>query len=255
VPRGLARSRLPVPEGRPRLPIPCRRPPSAILAVPLSICACVPPFLRRCCCHSAFRPPRSALPLFRSYSIALCIPHFALVTPFPALLYSHRCPQVFGAPFSGAYGISFDSAKSYPQRRMHIRPCRKPSNSSQNRSNGVKIGSKKDKKGARFVMPILTFLGWTPSGASARAVFAFRKGQKPCFRGSKRPCGKVIHKMWKTLAAPGPRERPTPRRREPASAWLRRALLAEVIGPVWPILSAHPWLAATGVRRVRPPAC
>ena len=34
-------------------------------------------------------------------------------------------------------------------------------------------------------MPILTFWGLTPSGASARAVFAFRKGKKARFGGAK----------------------------------------------------------------------
>ena len=54
-----------------------------------------------------------------------------------------------------------------------------------NRSNGVKIGSKKVKKGAHFVMPILTFWLFTPSGASAKAVLAFPKGKKARFRGAK----------------------------------------------------------------------
>ena len=35
-------------------------------------------------------------------------------------------------------------------------------------------------------MPILTFLGWTPSGASAKAVLAFRKGKKGAFSGAPR---------------------------------------------------------------------
>jgi hypothetical protein len=59
--------------------------------------------------------------------------------------------------------------------------------------NGVKIGSKSDQKRAHFVMPILTFLGVTPSGASAKAVFAFRKGKKGAFPGAKMASEKVIH--------------------------------------------------------------
>jgi hypothetical protein len=51
--------------------------------------------------------------------------------------------------------------------------------------NGVKFGSKRHQKRAQIVMPILTFWGVTPSGASARAVFAFRKGKKTGFRGTK----------------------------------------------------------------------
>jgi hypothetical protein len=51
--------------------------------------------------------------------------------------------------------------------------------------NGDVFRQKAIKKGAHFVMPILTFWGWTPSGASARAVFAFRKGKKARFGGAK----------------------------------------------------------------------
>ena len=47
-------------------------------------------------------------------------------------------------------------------------------------------------------MPILTFWGGTPSGASARAVLPHRKGHFGVVQGSKMACGKVIHKMWKT---------------------------------------------------------
>jgi len=68
---------------------------------------------------------------------------------------------------------------------MPMRPCHKPSNSSQNRSKGRQIPTKTDQKGAHFVMPILTFWGVTPSGASARAVLACRKGKKARFGGAK----------------------------------------------------------------------
>ena len=64
--------------------------------------------------------------------------------------------------------------------------------------NGVKIGSKSDQKRAHFVMPILTFWGVTPSGASAKAVLGYRKGFFGGYFGPKRACGKVIHKMCKT---------------------------------------------------------
>ena len=43
-------------------------------------------------------------------------------------------------------------------------------------------------------MPILTFWGWTPSGASARAIFAFPKGKKGAFSVCEKPYAKVIHK-------------------------------------------------------------
>ena len=47
-------------------------------------------------------------------------------------------------------------------------------------------------------MPILTFWGVTPSGASARADLPLRKGLLGVVQGSKRAWGKVIHKMGKT---------------------------------------------------------
>ena len=81
---------------------------------------------------------------------------------------------------------------------VHVKSHQIPSNSSQNRSKRRRFPSKRDQKSAHFVMPILTFWGVTPSGASARADFAFRKGHFRCVWGSKMACGKVIHKMWKT---------------------------------------------------------
>ena len=89
------------------------------------------------------------------------------------------------------------SATSYPQRRMPKSACQKPSNSCQNRSKRRRFPSKSDQNRAHFIMPILTFRGVTPSGASAKADLGFRKGQKPCFRGSEMPCGKVIHNRKK----------------------------------------------------------
>ena len=70
---------------------------------------------------------------------------------------------------------------SCAHRPMPIRPCHKPSNSCQNRSKRRRFPSKRDQKRAHFVMPILTFWGVTPSGASARAVLGVRRGQKGCF--------------------------------------------------------------------------
>jgi len=82
-------------------------------------------------------------------------------------------------------------ATSYPQRRMPKSACQKPSNSSQNRSKRRRFPSKSDQKGAHFVMPILTFGGVAPSGASARADLAFRRGQKGDSRGAKSPVQKL----------------------------------------------------------------
>jgi hypothetical protein len=141
----------------------------------------------RCRCHSALRILHSAL----------CTLHSALCTrnPCPRLTLRKQVSPGFRFPVPGS---PFPAFGSYPQRRMPIRPCHKPSNSSQNRSKRRRFPSKRDQKGAHFVMPILTFWGVTPSGASARAVLPLRKGLLGVVQGSKRPCGKVIHKMCKT---------------------------------------------------------
>ena len=108
------------------------------------------------------------------------VPHWRVARPCSPIPVPWPPFPVPGSPFP-AFG-------SYPQRRMPIRPCQKPSNSGQNRSKRRRFPSKSGQKGAHFVMPILTFWGWTPSGASARAVFAFRKGKKGAFPG---PPGRV----------------------------------------------------------------
>jgi hypothetical protein len=72
-----------------------------------------------------------------------------------------------------------------------------------NRSNGVKIGSKKVKKGAHFVMPILTFWALPPSGASARADFASRKGKKGAFSGAPERFQKLSTIPWRLWITPG----------------------------------------------------
>jgi hypothetical protein len=54
------------------------------------------------------------------------------------------------------------------------KPLRKAQNAIKFRSKTVKS----DQKGSSFVLPILTFSGVTPSGASAKAVFAFSDPQK-----------------------------------------------------------------------------
>ena len=58
-------------------------------------------------------------------------------------------------------------------------------------------------------MPILTFGGVTPSGASARADLACRKGFFGGYFGPKRACGKVIHKINKGEQGTGNREQAT----------------------------------------------
>jgi len=156
-----------LPSARRRLAANPVGPSSAVLAVPLSLA------------------PRAPFPVPRS------------PFPVPAFCPWHGCPQVSSGPFPGAYSVSFDSAKSYPQRRMPKRPCQKPSNSGQNRSKRRRFPSKRDQKGAHFVMPILTFGGVTPSGASARAVLGFRKVKKRVFGGPKCRVEKLSTKCGK----------------------------------------------------------
>ena len=159
--------------------------------------------------HSAmlFPVPRPARrpALIVAYS-ALCTPHSALHTRNSCSRLSLR-PRVSPGFRHPVFRSRFPAFGSYPQRRMPIRPCHKPSNSSQNRSKGRRFPSKRDQKGAHFVMPILTFWGVTPSGASARAVLPLRKGHFGVVQGSKRACGKVIHKINKGEQGTGNRER------------------------------------------------
>ena len=138
-------------------------------------------------------------------SAAVC--HFgSFLTPQPARLW--RVPQslFFYIPPPHWHG-------SCAQRRMPMRPCHKPSNSSQNRSKRRRFPSKSDQKRAHFVMPILTFWGWTPSGASARAVLASRKGKKGAFSGAPGQVPKVIHSYPQSR---GSRAAVKPRRACPA---------------------------------------
>jgi len=135
----------------------------------------------RCCCHSALRTPHCFSPF---------PPRRGRFSPDPSSAYS-----AVSAVKERRVPRRCFFATSYPQPRMPKSACQKPSNSSQNRSKRRRFPSKSDQKRAHFVMPILTFWGVTPSGASARADLAFRKGQKPGFRGSEMPCAKVIHKM------------------------------------------------------------
>ncbi|MCX5676351.1 MAG: hypothetical protein NTX87_15220, partial [Planctomycetota bacterium] len=59
----------------------------------------------------------------------------------------------------------------------HVKSRQIPSNSGQNRSKRRRFPSKRDQKGAHFVMPILTFGGVTPSGVkAASAAFPPRSG-------------------------------------------------------------------------------
>ena len=115
-------------------------------------------------------PPESAMPPF---SLGAC--RAALIVAYSTFRTPHFALRARCCLF----------ATSYPQRLMPNSACQKPSNSHQNRSKRRRFPSKRHQKGAHFVMPILTFWGVTPSGASARAVLAFRKGKKARFGGAK----------------------------------------------------------------------
>ena len=116
--------------------------------------------------------------------------HSALLTPVPR---PSHFSSIFYAYWHG----------SCAQRPMLIRPCCKPSNSSQNRSKRRHFPSKSDQKRAHFVMPILTFWGVTPSGASAKAVLAFRKGKKGAFSGAPGRVPKLSTIPWRLWITPG----------------------------------------------------
>ena len=137
----------------PRIPVPGRRAPTAILAVP-SACPPLAGF--------RFPVPRSRFPLLLPSALVTPFPalayknsaYRAIVSPCSALTYKNGCPQVSCSPFpvprSRLLGVIHSDVWPYISSKFrHFRV--------KNRSNGVKIGSKKVKKGAHFVMPILTF--------------------------------------------------------------------------------------------------
>ena len=118
------------------------------------------------------RLPRGSL----GFCLSIRNPHSAIRNALPR----PPSPSHFFCRFSP------DWHGSYPQALMPIITCQIPSNSSQNRSKRRRFPSKRHQKRAQIVMPILTFWGWTPSGASAKADFALRKGKKARFGGAKR---------------------------------------------------------------------
>jgi len=129
-------------------------------------------------------PPSACSAVSAVKAVRCCRCHSALRTRNSCSRRTLR-PQVSPGFRHPVFRSLFPAFGSYAQRRMAIRPCHKPSNSGQNRSKRRRFPSKRDQKGAHFVMPILTFGGVTPSGASARADFAFRKGKKARFGGAK----------------------------------------------------------------------
>jgi len=144
-------------------------------------------------------------PAFPWFSFSLYIPHSALCArnSFSRLALQKRVSPGFRFPVPRS---RFPAFGSYPQRRMPIRPCHKPSNSGQNRSKGRRFPIKSDQNRAHFVMPILTFWGWTPSGGGARAVWASRKGKKGAFSGAPRRVPKLSTIAWRSWTATPGRE-------------------------------------------------
>ncbi|MBE3100636.1 MAG: hypothetical protein IMZ44_26260 [Planctomycetes bacterium] len=64
-----------------------------------------------------------------------------------------------------AYSLSFDSAKGYPQRRMRIRACKKPSKTIKFESKSIKKATFSVKKGSKkraFRHAHLNILGVAP---------------------------------------------------------------------------------------------
>ena len=124
------------------------------------------------------------------------------------------CPPLVGLSASGGFPVPRSLFPipdvAFSQQVMHNGVCasvhvksrQKPSNSCQNRSKRRRFPSKSDQKRAHFVMPILTFGGWTPSGASARADFAFRKGKKARFGGAKWRPEKLSTITWRFCITP-----------------------------------------------------
>ena len=151
-------------------------------------------FLARC--PSPPVPPSLRAALIVAYS-TFCTLHSALRTrnSFCRLTLRPQVSPCFRFPVPRSL---FPAFGSYPQRRMHMRPCKNHQIRVKIGQNGVKIGLKKVKKGAHFVMPILTFGGVIPSGASARAVLASRRGKKGAFRGAKSP-GQKLSTSWRRL--------------------------------------------------------
>ena len=141
---------------------------------------------------------------------------------------------------------------------MPISPCQTPSNSGQNRSKGRQNPIKSDQTRAQFVMPILTFWGVTPSGASAKADFALRKGKKARFGGPKWRPEKLstIRKSYPQFPAPRRpgvrdcRRRGTPSRsgRRPGPAGCTRPRLRQETvsqpGCLWHSRPRLCWLSA-----------
>jgi len=167
-------------------------------------------------------PPESAMPAF---SLGAC--RAALIVSHSALYALHSSP-VTGVPrFPSPLFLALIVYHSTASKVIHNGVCTYVSSKFRhfgvkNRSNGVKIGSKKVKKGAHFVMPILTFWVLTPSGASARADLACRKGFLGWYFGPKTARAKVVHNFRKgrekrERGTGNPPEAGRPGNREPAS--------------------------------------
>jgi hypothetical protein len=146
--------------------------------------------------HSALSALVTPLPAL-AYKNSAC---GAIVSPSSALTYKNRCPQASGSPFPVPRSRLLGVIHNGVCQSVHVKNRQIRVKIDQ---NGVKFGSKSDQKRAHFVMPILTFWGVTPSGASARAVFAFRKGKKGAFSGAPERVPKLSTIPWRLWITPG----------------------------------------------------
>jgi len=193
----------------PRIPIPVRRPPSAVLAVPSSLCPLslvpspmslarrppVPPCLRAALIvsHSAFYTLHS--------SPVTGVPRFPVPRParlwrvpgsrFPPSLPSTGVPR-FPAALSLALIVYLSSAPKVIHNgvcaSVHVKSHQIPIKIDQTATFSVKKGSKR----RAFRHAHLNIWGGvTPSGASARAVLAYRKGKKGAFSDAPRRVPKL----------------------------------------------------------------
>ena len=107
-------------------------------------------------------------------SFSRCILCFALVTPAPALVYKNGCPQVSGCPFPAPGSPLLGVIHNGVWPCVHVKTIKFGSKSVKKATFSVKKASKR----RAFRHAHLNIWGGTPSGASARAVFAFRNGKK-----------------------------------------------------------------------------
>jgi hypothetical protein len=187
----------PFPVSGPRIPISGRRPPSAVLAVPSRpVPSCLstfwwisPPLARKLCTSLHAQSSMLQTVKFGSKSIKKgdCSKATGKIRGNDCWTSANsaqgqHCRALWAGPQWGRRVFAPVVRRNLLAPHGLRRSCPVSMLQSPKRR---RFPSKRHQKGAHFVMPILTFWGWTPSGASARAVLAFRKGKKACFGGAK----------------------------------------------------------------------